>query len=58
MALFTPLLVHSYPYPYVMERIMMVRRLASSPYDIVRFAFTPKPADVNEHLKPNTRPYH
>ena len=34
MALFTPLLVHSYPHPYVVERIMMVRRLASSPYDM------------------------
>ena len=24
----------------------------------VRFVVTPKPADVGEHLKPNTRPYH
>ena len=24
----------------------------------VRFFGTPKPADVYEHLKPNTRPYH
>ena len=25
---------------------------------IVRFVVTPKPADVDEHLKPGTRPYH
>ena len=24
----------------------------------VRFSVTPKPVDVDEHLKPNTRPYH
>ena len=27
-------------------------------HDSVRFVVTPKPADVGEHLKPNTRPYH
>ena len=28
------------------------------PYKTVRFFVTPKPADVDEHLKPSTRPYH
>ena len=26
--------------------------------EIVRFVITPKPAYVDEHLKPSTRPYH
>ena len=35
----------------------MLDQRKSSRCPHVRFTITPKPADVDEHLKPNTRPY-
>ena len=58
-------LFHDFPHSLIVTPIHLPHIIPSNPYlrsthnlCIVRFAVTPKPTDVGEHLKPSTRPYH